>query len=113
MIIRYLNLEGVAVRKPEAQPPLVVNTDAVLTRPVTLERFQPIGGRQTQVFNNDGGIQLLESHDGPLQNILGHTPRPADGENLLCLGIGERSYHGLMYKQIVYICQSENEGMEQ
>ena len=42
----------------EANPELIVNPDTVLSRPVSLERFQAITGRATQIMRIFRGIQI-------------------------------------------------------
>ena len=44
MIIYDFNIICIAVLPPKANPPLIVNTDAVLSLPVTFKRFQLIAG---------------------------------------------------------------------
>jgi hypothetical protein len=45
MIVHYFYVIGVVVMPDEANPELIVNPDAVLSRPVPLEGFQAITGR--------------------------------------------------------------------
>jgi hypothetical protein len=40
----------------EANPPLIVDTDAVLSMPVTVQRFQTIARRNTQIVELFGGV---------------------------------------------------------
>ena len=45
MIIDDFDLFRVLLKPHEADPPPVIDTDTVLPLAVTLQRFQPIGGR--------------------------------------------------------------------
>jgi hypothetical protein len=49
MVIGDLDIEGVAIDPPEADSPLVVYMDAILTCPITLQRFQSIPERNPQI----------------------------------------------------------------
>jgi hypothetical protein len=49
MVVYNFHGIGVAILPPEANPPLVINTDAVLSSPSALQGFQPIARRQPQV----------------------------------------------------------------
>jgi hypothetical protein len=57
MVVHDLNLIGVIIPPKEANPELVVDPDAVLTRSVPLQGFQAIARRTPQVFQIRGGIQ--------------------------------------------------------
>jgi len=46
MIVRYLDVVGVAVAPAEADSPLIVDPDAVLTGAIATQLLQPIAWRQ-------------------------------------------------------------------
>lgn len=48
MIIHNFNTAGMAVCPDKANPPLIIDADAVLTLPVVFQRFQTIAGRYFQ-----------------------------------------------------------------
>ena len=60
MIIHNFNTAGMAVCPDKANPPLVIDADAVLTLPVAFRRFQTIAGRYFQKTQIRSGIQLLQ-----------------------------------------------------
>lgn len=45
MVISDFDFVGVAADPTEAQTPLVIDTDAVLTGTLAFERFEPVAGR--------------------------------------------------------------------
>jgi hypothetical protein len=49
VIIDNLDLESVSVLPPEADPPLVVDSDAVLTRTIASQGFQPVPWYRSKV----------------------------------------------------------------
>jgi hypothetical protein len=48
MVIHNFNLEGVARTPNEADPPLVIDSNRMLTLPVASQRLQMIPGRGSQ-----------------------------------------------------------------
>src|SRR5690625_7730874 len=55
VVVNDLHLLRSGVRPHEADPPLVVDPDAVLSGPVTLERFEPITGWGAEVVKHPRG----------------------------------------------------------
>ena len=97
VVVHDLDVVGAAVRRPpEADPPLVVDPDAVLPLAVTPQRFEAVAGRDTQGHQCSGGVDLqqLASRD-PLD-----VPEPDDGpavEQGLGISAGEGADHGRGY----------------
>lgn len=58
VVVNDLDLLGTSLGPGETDPPLVVNSDAVLTRSITFELFQPIARRDSQVIERVGGTEL-------------------------------------------------------
>ena len=65
MIINDLDVGSVTILPGETDPPLVIDTDAVLTAPAALELLQPVTGWDTQVFERFCRVQgdQLSQHD--------------------------------------------------
>jgi hypothetical protein len=59
MVINYLNFESIGFIPLEDDSPLVVDSDAVIIRPISLEFLKTVGGRYSQV------IQMLCVVDHP------------------------------------------------
>jgi hypothetical protein len=57
VVVHDLDLVGIPISPHKADPPLVVDSNTVLTTPVTTQRFQPIRRRYPQVIEARGGIQ--------------------------------------------------------
>src|SRR6266700_4012213 len=78
VIIDDLDIDraGRAVRPLEADPPLVIDADAILTLPITLQRFQPVTWQRGEVFQVRCGFQPVEPHfslpgeSGEFSNVL-------------------------------------------
>jgi hypothetical protein len=60
MIITDFDIVGIAVNKPEADAPLIIDGDGMLTFSVAPESVKPIAGRYLQVFQLSGEIQILK-----------------------------------------------------
>jgi len=60
MIICDFNIFSTSFRPSEADAPLPVYTDAILSGAIALERFQPITGRYSQIFEICGNFKLSQ-----------------------------------------------------
>lgn len=60
MIVHDLDVFRVPVNPAEANPKLVVDTDAVLPGTITLERFQPVARRYAQKIQRTGSVHKIE-----------------------------------------------------
>ena len=68
VVINYFNILGVAAGPTEINAPLVVDTEAMLSGPLTPELFQSVAGREGQLPKPLGGMQQDELAEGnPLQ----------------------------------------------
>ena len=52
MVVHDFNVNGIAIYPYEADPPLIIDPDAVLTAAGALQCFQSIGGGTRRSFNN-------------------------------------------------------------
>jgi hypothetical protein len=74
MIVRDFHVEGVAAFKPEADPPLIVDTDTPLTLAATPEPLEAIRWGQAQILGSDRRVDLHKSHERPTLNIPWDLP---------------------------------------
>jgi hypothetical protein len=83
---------GVAMNPHEADPELVVDPDAVLSAPIPLQRFEPVGRRITQIFQSSCVIEHSEfAHQRSLD--VDPAPYSLTFEKRLHIGITERHDH--------------------
>ena len=61
MVVDYLNVDRTRFRPSEADPILVVDPDAVLTLTVSPERLQAIARWYSQVVQDLGLVECIES----------------------------------------------------
>jgi hypothetical protein len=60
MVVHNFDVIGSSCRPTEAQPELVVHSDAVLPSTVAFERFQRISRRNTEVIQAERDLQLTK-----------------------------------------------------
>jgi hypothetical protein len=75
MVVYDFNVYGIAIDPNEAYSPLIVDPDAVLSFPVSTQRFQPVRRWNTQVVYRSSIVQHPELAPGDLLNALGQALR--------------------------------------
>jgi hypothetical protein len=60
VIVHDLNFVSIPLAPNEAQTPLVVNPNAILSLSVAMQYFQAISGRRCQIAQFRGAVQLPE-----------------------------------------------------
>src|SRR5271155_5337700 len=60
MIIDNFYIERVTVLPSETDAPLVINADAVLTRPIPKQSLEPVPGRHSQIIEGLRIVQLCQ-----------------------------------------------------
>src|ERR1022692_693729 len=93
MIVHYLNFNRVAFNPAEADPPLVVDPNTVLTSPITGQCLQPISGNHSQIGNGCRRLNVIElslGHHGDTlklpaelapEDLLGFVPERPDHDS--------------------------------
>jgi hypothetical protein len=69
MVVHDFDCECIAILPVETDPPLVIDEDAVLTRPVASKHLKAIGRRDSQIIHCDSAIQHAQLAEGYLLNI--------------------------------------------
>jgi hypothetical protein len=94
VVVRDLHVAGISEFPPEADAPLIVDTNAVLACSRTRKSFQPIARRNSEVLDRIRGIQKQElPMSSPLH--VGWKPlRSLSLEDPLGLPITKASNHG-------------------
>ena len=93
MIVGALHLERVAVLPDEAEPPLVVDADAELSRAISVQGLQAVTWRDPQILEAPRLVQLPElAPRGPLQ-VVRQAPNKQPPENRGSHLVGEALYH--------------------
>src|SRR4030095_5914434 len=93
MVVHYFYLLRVACPPKKADSPLVINPDAMLTLPISLQCFKSVRGWQTKIFQYGGSIYRVELHERALLNKGRALPRAPPMENSLGFPAAERLNH--------------------
>jgi hypothetical protein len=90
VVVGDLDVIGVPVDDPEANSPLVVDGDGVLAFPVAFELVKAIAGRNLQVVEAGGLVDVLQLSRRSLRDLGRETPLPARRVQLLGVPVRER-----------------------
>lgn len=92
MVIHDLNVIRIAIKPYEANPSLVVDADAVLTGAISLQRFEAVAGKYSQVVQVAG---LIEQPQFALRHPLEppKLPDPRPLREQCRIPAPERPYH--------------------
>ena len=92
MIVHYLNVKGIGLNPTEADPPLVVDPNAVLPGPISGQGFQPIPRNRSQVRNGRRRVNVIELSLGHYSDTL-KLPAELAPEDLFGFLVPERPDH--------------------
>jgi len=93
MIIHDFDVQGIPIVPLEANPPLVVDANTMLSAPIAAQSFQAIGRRHAQILQCLRTIQHPQLAQRNLLNIGRQPARPLAIEDFLRLGILEIANH--------------------
>jgi len=69
VVVRYLDIIRVSVRKAETDSPLIVHGDRVLSFPVSPQCVKMVARWNLQVVETGGEVNIFESSDSPLNDV--------------------------------------------
>jgi len=93
VVVRHFYVEGIASSPSEADSPLLIDPNAVLACPVSLQALQPIARWHPQVIDPFSRIQQEQLPVSAALHVWWQQPRTLPPEELLRLSIGEASNH--------------------
>src|SRR5262245_58739344 len=93
VVVDDLDVMGVALSPNEADPPLVVDPDAVLARPVRRQRLQPVAGRHREVGQPPRLVEVAELPPRGRLDLEREAPRALAAPDPLGLASPERADH--------------------
>jgi hypothetical protein len=76
VIVRHFDIVGIAVGEPEADPPLVVDGDGVVSLAVSAEPVKAVARRSPEIVQACRQIDVLELPSRSPQDIRRQPPRP-------------------------------------
>jgi hypothetical protein len=93
VVVADLNVVRISVRPAKANPPLLVDPNAVLTGPITKEPLQPIPWWNPEVIQAICTVQQQQLPVGSPLHVRRQSPRPFALEYLTRLGVSEAPDH--------------------
>ena len=96
MIVGDFHIQGIAVSPAEADPPLIVDPDAVLTLSIPGQLFKAIPGRNSQIGQSIGGVKHEKLLQGRAVNILRELSRAFTVEYPFGLWVFEAPNHSII-----------------
>jgi len=93
MAVHNFHVQRIVTLPAKANPQLVIDTDAVLPVPVTLQRFKPIPRRSAQILQAPGLVQQQQFPPRHSLNLRRQPPGRFVIEQLFGLVAGEAAYH--------------------
>ena len=93
MIIRHLNVVHIAIVKPKANPPLIVDGNRMLAGPVSFKFMEPVARRNLQVGHARREIKIFQLSQRPLPDSRREPLRPAALVQLLRTLVGKSLDH--------------------
>jgi hypothetical protein len=73
VVIGDFDIEGISLAPAEAEPPLIVDADAVLAGTIPPKCFQTIARRNSQEIEGCRCVQHVEFGNGAMEKIGGET----------------------------------------
>jgi hypothetical protein len=94
VVVGDLNIEGVAPGPLEADPPLLVDSNAALPRSITLQPLQSVSRGCPEVVDPLGSIYEQQLAVGSALHVWRQDPRSLSPKGFLGLFIREAPDHG-------------------
>jgi hypothetical protein len=94
MIIHDFHIPGVAITPSEADPPLVVDANAISARTIAFQAFEAVSRWTPKVVNRNGRIHGMQFCLGPLLNRRWQAFNGMPHKNGGCPFVGKAPDHG-------------------
>jgi hypothetical protein len=101
VIVAELYFVGIPIRPAKADPPLVIDANAVLVGAVARKRFEPVSRRHAEIVHIARGVDEQELVPSPFRDIRRDAFRDVSGEDCCGAFIGEALDHGKTVTPIV------------
>jgi hypothetical protein len=93
VVVGYLDIIGIGAAPREANPPLVIDPDRVLTGPLTAQLLQAVSWKGPQISERLRTVQHDELAQSWAKKVGGQASAGTAFEELLCLAITEAPDH--------------------
>jgi hypothetical protein len=85
MVIDDLDIHGFISHPFEANSPLIIDTNTVLTHPIAFKHLKPVPGRCQKIMQIWGGIQIDQFSTGSALNISRYLCGTITKKDFLCI----------------------------
>ena len=93
MVIDNLNISSLARFPAKDDAPLIINSDTVLSLPVSGKLFQPVSWRYSKVFNQIRTIEKIKFPPGQFLKLQGKPLDPLSLKIPFCVPVSKGLYH--------------------
>jgi len=93
MIVNDLDLVRITISPPKADPPLVVDPNAMLSRAIAFELLEPVPWRHAEIVEHLGGVHGDQFAEHRAQKLGGIAPNALTLEQGFGMPIGEALDH--------------------
>jgi hypothetical protein len=93
VVVGNLNIIGVTIVPSKANPPLIIDSNAVLTLAVSRQSFEPISWGRSEICEVSGIVNLRQLSVGNSHDIPGNTLYVSALPSSLRRGVSERLDH--------------------
>jgi hypothetical protein len=87
------DVERVALMPPEADPPLIIDPDTVLSRPIPLELLEAVARRRSEIFELLGRVKHHQFAEHEMQEFGGEASDALPLKKALRVAIREARDH--------------------
>jgi hypothetical protein len=105
MVVSDCYIEGIAVDKPKTHAPLVVDANAPLPGPVSVQCFQTVGGGKSQLFHLYRVFKLIQPKYRAAQDVRGQSAGFSGAKQAYGFFVSKAVNHVSNHKQFVYNSQ--------
>ena len=97
MIVRDFDIERIAIGEPEADAPLIIDPNAVLSSTIAFELLQPVAGWRPKIFTGLGRIDDHERPEHGAVQVAGESAHRFAAEQPLGIPVAEALDHAGIY----------------
>src|SRR4051812_23557536 len=93
VVVDDFDVVRIVLSPDEANPPLLVDPDRMLSLPIGLQRFEPVGRRYLQICKPPRAIQQAQFAQGAFLNVRRQSPATMAGPDGRGLTVPETNDH--------------------
>ncbi len=103
MIVDNFHVFHITIVPNETDPPLIIDANAMLAKSITLQSFESVAGRYTQLAQRLCSMQHPQLPQCNPLNIMGQFARKLTLKDLCRFRILETAYHEVTYRNYIFL----------